>query len=91
MQHARQPSRQPDAPARRRPRPAGEHDAQQAVSPARELQDALRTAYVVGVPTIPPEPAVRAWPGWAKLAVLAGGALLSWGAVVGVARLLLDV
>ncbi len=95
MQHARQPSRQPDGaqPARpRRLRAAGDQDAPTSASPARELQSALSSAYFAGVPddATEPEPHVAVWPGWARLLVIAGGAALCWGAVIGVAKLLLD-
>jgi hypothetical protein len=86
MQPARQPApRTAPAPRKRRLRAAEAQDGPGPASPARELQDALHNAYAE--PT--PEPFVPAWPGWAKLTVLAAGAALSWAGLVGAVRALL--
>jgi hypothetical protein len=89
MQHARQPSRQPDPapPEPVRARAPADASAPRVSSPARELQATLQTT--LSAPA--PEPMVASWPGWAKLVVLIGAAAVSWGVVFGAARALLDI
>jgi hypothetical protein len=86
MQHARQTVLDAPPPRRKRAhlRPAIQQDATSAVSPVRDLQEALEAAYADAAP----EPVVAAWPGWARLSVIAAGAALSWAGVIGLARLL---
>jgi hypothetical protein len=90
MQHARHTlDRSDDPPRARRPlSAAGAQDVPVRASPARQLQAALQSAYDSGLDAPAAEPAVVSWPGWAKLAVLSGGAALSWGGVIWMAKLL---
>jgi hypothetical protein len=73
-------------PEQARTRLARREDRRGRSSPAQELQVLLRGDYEAPAP----EPEVGRWPAWARLAVLAAGAALTWGVVLGVALLLLD-
>jgi hypothetical protein len=67
-------------------RPNGADSTREAVaSPALALQAAAESAEA----RTAPEPEVRKWPGWARLAILLGAAALSWALVIAAAALLL--
>jgi hypothetical protein len=58
-------------------------------SPALALQAAIATAYSSVEARTAPEPEVGKYPGWARLAILLGGAGLSWTLIIAAAALLL--
>jgi hypothetical protein len=58
-------------------------------SPALALQAAIVAAYGAAAVEATPEPEVRKWPGWARVAFLLVAAAGSWCAVIGLVALTL--